>query len=84
MYDVCISPWFYEGPACDPDWTCEVACRDDLPCAEGEICTELGVCLPWTEPEPEDEDDGDGCAAVPISAWGLMAVLPLVWRRRRR
>jgi len=84
MYDVCISPWFYEGPGCDPDWTCEVACRDDMPCAEGEICTELGACLPWTEPEPEDEtDDEDGCAAAPVSAWSLMAVLPLVWRRRR-
>ncbi|MBL90507.1 MAG: hypothetical protein CMH56_01670 [Myxococcales bacterium] len=50
-FDFCLSP---ENGAndtwCDFDWSCKVACRDDVPCGEGKICEE-GVC----EDKPEDK-----------------------------
>ena len=96
-FDFCLSPeGGADGSYCDYSWSCEVACRDDVPCPEGEQCN-AGVC----EDIPEDNDepqDGDGVkaqsecscstthagrgAAAPL--WGLVILGGLLFSRRRR
>jgi MYXO-CTERM domain-containing protein len=91
---VCLSPngGTDEATRCDPDYSCTVACRDDVPCGDGEVCDE-GVCVP----APPDDGGGDeppgpsggGCACGATSTNDgvvLAAALMLVAgvRRRRR
>jgi hypothetical protein len=53
----CLSPApGPDGEICDPGYTCQVPCRDDIPCAEGEVCEE-GACAPAPPPPPPVEED---------------------------
>ena len=79
-------------------YTCNVVCRDDVPCPDNGICT-AGVCGPAVgEGEGEGEGEGDsdevvlggggvrwgGCSAVePGSVVPLLGLLGLLRRRRR-
>jgi subtilisin family serine protease len=86
--EVCISPrgGRTEADRCDPDYTCKVACRDDVPCRPGQVC-EAGTCV---AAPPEDPDlppgvSGGGCTCA--SGSGLpfgLALLALGAARRAR
>jgi hypothetical protein len=59
-YDFCLSP--EAGPNdsyCDFNWNCSVACREDVPCAEGETCAE-GVCEDIPEEQIQPQNQGEG------------------------
>ncbi|MBI1949333.1 MAG: S8 family serine peptidase [Deltaproteobacteria bacterium] len=85
--DVCLSPngGVEEADRCDPAYTCAVACRDDVPCAEGQVCSG-GVC---ELAPPDDEDPPDiagsclGCSQGGLAPMGAGLLAMLWWRRRR-
>ncbi len=58
---MCVDPSAAEDPSvlCTEDYVCEVACREDVPCANNELCDQ-GECVP----APEGYcDDSHYCAA---------------------
>lgn len=89
---VCLSPegGATEADRCDPSYQCTVPCRDDVPCAEGQVC-DGGACV---TPPPPDEGtppgfSGGGCACGATSTSDATASLAvalagLVALRRRR
>ncbi|MCC7070597.1 MAG: S8 family serine peptidase [Deltaproteobacteria bacterium] len=83
---VCLSPegGVDEVDRCDPGYQCAVACRDDVPCAEGLVCNE-GAC---EEPPPDDDppDIGGSClgCAQSEAAPAALGLVALAWWRRRR
>lgn len=81
-----------EGSYCAADWTCEVPCRDDIPCPAGNTCEE-GVCVPELPHRKHDGDSahevvdgGCGCSASSEGSSALWLGLLLVGllRLRRR
>ncbi len=73
------------------DFVCEVSCRDDVPCADGFVCSD-GECVVAPPPEKADDDDvtitfggGPSCSSGAGVAPGFaIALLALLRRRRRR
>ncbi len=79
---------------CAEGWTCEVACRDDVPCEEGKVCAD-GACVVDVHHGADAGPDGGspgvvtggGCAQsdASSSAWlGFLLVGLLALARRRR
>jgi hypothetical protein len=77
---VCLSPNGGALPEnrCDAQYQCEVACRDDVPCARGFSCID-GACE--RDPIP-DEEPPPSCAATSSSL--LFALLALLGRRKTK
>ena len=98
-YKFCTAPTAPGDEICAPEYQCEVACRDDVPCGSGEVC-ERGACVPAPEDEASssDSDDADsggdqsevgtvvGCQSTPAGdsmLFGLLAFLCFRLRRRQ-
>lgn len=95
---VCAAP---DGPElCPADFTCDVQCRDDVPCPAGQMCTD-GACAPIPAevdagPTVESPDagstttvSGGGCGCDASQSSGAPValgalMLALLARRRRR
>lgn len=78
---VCISPEGGRTAAdrCDPDYICEVACRDDVRCNFGSTCVD-GACVASEPPVPPVT----GCASATGAELGLALTALAAARRRRR
>ena len=99
-FKFCTAPSAPGDEICTPEYQCEVACREDVPCGSGEVC-ERGSCVPAPEDEgnsstDDDADNGEegsevgmvaGCQSTPSGdsmLFGLMALLLCVRLRRRQ
>jgi MYXO-CTERM domain-containing protein len=87
----CLGPSEGTDLGCDDSYTCQVPCRDDVPCADGLVC-DMGSCVTPPGPPPggdddDDDDDADpgcGCRSDAGSAPSLLLLgLGLLARRRR-
>lgn len=83
---------------CDPDYSCSVPCRDDVPCPSGQVCDETaGTCATAPEPDAGVSETADAGTTDPeprgcecsgssqglTSALALLALCALVRRHRR-
>jgi MYXO-CTERM domain-containing protein len=79
----CVSPSpGASGEICNPDYVCSVKCRGDLPCADGLVCSDSGMCV---EPPPSPaKKSGCSCGATGTELPGLLAIGLVLLARRRR
>ena len=94
--DLCLAPGTPAAGATAQDicvsYSCEVACRDDVPCPDGQVCDD-GACVPAApDAGPTDLDGFNvggggtssclGCQNAPAGLWALLLVLLARGRRR--
>ena len=81
----CVSPLAgVNGELCNADAPCTVACRDDVPCAEGLVCSADSLCV--EPPAAAAPHKKSGCSSVATTSHldGFVALGVLVLARRRQ